>query len=583
MHSFVDQTVAIKNNPGSISFCQDKTSTSKEERFEMSSSTKSEMRRHGNSNGNDDKALVSRSGWHDFSTLAILPVQLPGIQAKLKINAPGDKYEQEADRIAEQVMRMPAAEVEGVTNRKYGIQRKCAACESGGTTCPKCTEEEKIQLKPLASQISPLIQQQSAMDGELEEEEEVLQTKSYGQSAKQPSSDLTNRIQSTQGGGMALDTGTRQFMEPRFGADFSRVRIHSDKQAAEMNREINARAFTVGRDIYFNSGAYNPRSAEGKKLLAHELTHVLQQNGTNRAHGSQNTHPTHPSGLGIQRQANPQRRRPTPINSNTTLTSDQTNGIRITANNITLDCDGHTLSGSGSGTPIELNNRRGVTVRNCIIDNFNEGIRLRRSNNNTISDNTVRNNRRDGIDLNFSNSNTFSGNTLDGNNLNGIELDDSNRNRIISNVINNNGENISLDRSNRNTFRRNSANSSNTDAGIHLDQTSTRNTFNRNVANNNNTHGIRLDDDCINNNFTRNTANNNTRHGFVIDDRSHRNTFERNTANDNQRDGFHIENSNNNIFNRNTANNNNDDNIDIDNSTGNRCNGNSFTHRRCRP
>ena len=220
----------------------------------------------------------AQTSYQDFGKISVLPSKPIHLQPKLTINTPGDKYEQEADRVAEQVMRMPDVEVRDVASANEKNQRKCAACEGGGTVCPKCAEEEeKIQMKPLASQIKPLIQRQSAMEEELEEEEEVLQTKSIGQSAKQSSPDLTNRIQSSRGGGMVMDTGTRQFMEPRFGADFGEVRIHSNKQAADMNREINARAFTVGQDIYFNSGAYNPGSVEGKKLLAHELTHVVQQ------------------------------------------------------------------------------------------------------------------------------------------------------------------------------------------------------------------------------------------------------------------------------------------------------------------
>ncbi|MBL0341286.1 MAG: DUF4157 domain-containing protein [Bacteroidetes bacterium] len=75
-----------------------------------------------------------------------------------------------------------------------------------------------------------------------------------------------------------MDTGTRSFMENRFGADFGNVKIHTDSQSSHLNRELNAKAFTVGNDIYFNSGKYSPQSESGKHLLAHELTHVVQQN-----------------------------------------------------------------------------------------------------------------------------------------------------------------------------------------------------------------------------------------------------------------------------------------------------------------
>ncbi len=68
-------------------------------------------------------------------------------------------------------------------------------------------------------------------------------------------------------------------MEPRFGTDFSNVKVHTDSSAVQMNQDIQAQAFTHGQDIYFNSGKYSPDTNEGKSLLAHELTHVVQQRG----------------------------------------------------------------------------------------------------------------------------------------------------------------------------------------------------------------------------------------------------------------------------------------------------------------
>lgn len=80
--------------------------------------------------------------------------------------------------------------------------------------------------------------------------------------------------------GQPLDTGTRQFFEPRFGQDFSRVRVHTDARAAESARAVNALAYTVGQSVVFGTGKYSPSGSEGRSLLAHELTHVLQQDGT---------------------------------------------------------------------------------------------------------------------------------------------------------------------------------------------------------------------------------------------------------------------------------------------------------------
>ncbi|AUP79057.1 eCIS core domain-containing protein [Flavivirga eckloniae] len=76
-----------------------------------------------------------------------------------------------------------------------------------------------------------------------------------------------------------MDDGTKGFMESRFGSDFSDVKIHTGSEAVQMSRELNAQAFTVGNDIYFNQGKYSPNSDTGKHLLAHELTHTIQQRG----------------------------------------------------------------------------------------------------------------------------------------------------------------------------------------------------------------------------------------------------------------------------------------------------------------
>src|SRR5580658_6313201 len=83
--------------------------------------------------------------------------------------------------------------------------------------------------------------------------------------------------------GRPLDAATRAFFEPRFGHDFSKVRLHTDARAAESARAVHALAYTVGQDIAFGEGQYAPGAAEGRRLLAHELTHVVQQRGGSRA------------------------------------------------------------------------------------------------------------------------------------------------------------------------------------------------------------------------------------------------------------------------------------------------------------
>ncbi len=168
------------------------------------------------------------------------------LQAKLRIGRPGDIYEQEADRVAEHVMRMPEPlvsnepKVSGVTGCTP-VQRRCPECK------PK------------------------------KEEEEVVRTKEDSGSTPEVTSELESSITSLHSGGKPITPETREFMQLRFDADFSDVRVHSDTRAADLARSVNARAFTIGRDIVFGSGQFTPENESGKKLLAHELTHVVQQ------------------------------------------------------------------------------------------------------------------------------------------------------------------------------------------------------------------------------------------------------------------------------------------------------------------
>ncbi len=131
-----------------------------------------------------------------------------------------------------------------------------------------------LQTKPLALRITPLIQQQP-----LEEEEEKMQMKGQrdGSTAVADTSNLQGHISSIKGGGLPLSQAERSFFEPRFGCDFSRVRIHKDSRAADTASAVNAQAFTYKNNIVFGSGKYSPHSESGKQLLAHELTHVVQQ------------------------------------------------------------------------------------------------------------------------------------------------------------------------------------------------------------------------------------------------------------------------------------------------------------------
>jgi len=175
---------------------------------------------------------------HDFSRIPVFSKSQLGLQAKLTVNTPGDIYEQEADRVAEQVTSMPEPQ----------LQRTCA-CGGG---CAKCrnehTPDERMQTKRVPANHSGAISAPPIVH-------EVLHSP-----------------------GQPLDTTTQGFMEPRFGHDFSRVRVHTDARAAESAHAVNALAYTVGHNIVFGAERFAPYTSEGKKLLAHELTHVLQNN-----------------------------------------------------------------------------------------------------------------------------------------------------------------------------------------------------------------------------------------------------------------------------------------------------------------
>lgn len=214
-------------------------------------------KRQSNSAAFNPVALLSRSTERDYP------------QAKLKVGSPGDIYEQEADHTAEQVMSMP----EPVAQRQIEEE-----------------QEQPIQAHPLAEQITPLVQRQpeeEEVQKQPQEEEEVqkqpeddetAQAKGGGGGPSAVSTPVERGINSIKGGGWPLPESTRAFFQPRFSADFSGVRIHTDSNAAHLARSVNARALTHGQDVVFGSGQYSPETSDGKKLLAHELTHVNQQN-----------------------------------------------------------------------------------------------------------------------------------------------------------------------------------------------------------------------------------------------------------------------------------------------------------------
>jgi len=131
------------------------------------------------------------------------------------------------------------------------IQRKCVHCE----------DDEKARRKTLASFI----------------------LRKPGENTNAAGDAVSGQIHTTKEGGIPMNGPSKSFMESRFGTDFSNVRIHTGSDASHLSDQLNAQAFTVGNDIYFNDGRFSPGTSEGRRLLAHELTHVLQQSGSNKA------------------------------------------------------------------------------------------------------------------------------------------------------------------------------------------------------------------------------------------------------------------------------------------------------------
>jgi hypothetical protein len=166
---------------------------------------------------------------HDRGGMPVHSSAATAIQTKLAINRPGDSYEQEADRVSEHIMRAS----------EPGVQRRCTC---GGTPPLSLQRMGRDVAGPVADGVAPPIVH------------DVLRSPAR-----------------------SLDRETRAFMEPQFGHDFSGVRIHDGPGASRAADAVQAQAFTAGNDIVFGSGKYAPSTPAGRKLLAHELTHVVQQ------------------------------------------------------------------------------------------------------------------------------------------------------------------------------------------------------------------------------------------------------------------------------------------------------------------
>jgi hypothetical protein len=276
------------------------------------------------------------------------------LQAKLKINEPNDRFEREADAVADRVMQLPESELkqkraDGCSScgkgrkeevqtfslqrqeeeeeaqtfslqrqeeeeeelQPYSLQRQEEE-EEAQTFSLQRQEEEEEELQPFSLQRQEeeeeelqtfSLQRQEEEEEELQpfslqrqEEEEEAQTASLQRQSEEEEEEeaqaktnpggrarvtprFESRLRGLKAGGRPLDAPVRRFMEGRFGRSFESVRVHTDGAAAALARQANARAFAVGRHLVFGSGQYRPSADQGRRLIAHELTHVLQQRG----------------------------------------------------------------------------------------------------------------------------------------------------------------------------------------------------------------------------------------------------------------------------------------------------------------
>ncbi|HEY5751981.1 MAG TPA: DUF4157 domain-containing protein [Chthoniobacterales bacterium] len=213
-------------------------------------------------------------------------VVFPIVQAKLRIGAPHDRFEQEADRVADEVIRTPepdAGMLHSTPSRipPHVVQRVCAACANGESeSCAECDaeeaqEEEVVQYDEAARTAHSLLQRRAdRLVSDVDPSDEA------GMYVPAATHDELNRLMITRG--TRLPPSIRASMEARFGCSFGTVSIQTSPAAARLSQQLGARAFTVGSHIFFGAGEFEPRTRRGQRLIAHELTHTLQQTGDPR-------------------------------------------------------------------------------------------------------------------------------------------------------------------------------------------------------------------------------------------------------------------------------------------------------------
>jgi hypothetical protein len=182
------------------------------------------------------------------------------LQTKLEVSHPGDPYEREADEVAQRITTMPNADAQPTVTRQT-ISREEKKKEQS-LQRELNTEEDKDEDKMRVQRVSFPAADYEAPNGVLPHADEAVSAASTST-------------------GQPLPVNLRRKFEGVLGSDLSSVRVHTGPESADANRSISARAYTIGNDIHFNEGEYNPESSDGQHLLAHEVAHTVQQSGGN--------------------------------------------------------------------------------------------------------------------------------------------------------------------------------------------------------------------------------------------------------------------------------------------------------------
>jgi hypothetical protein len=221
---------------------------------------------------------------------------IPFFQPALTMGQPNDKYEREADTVADKVTggnsAVPVVQQQPISQvQKADLQEQTALQrqpekeeEEPVQKAAEKEEEASVQMAVEKEEEEPVQKQtekeeEEPVQAQKEEEEEAVQAKSVAGFDRSGAGFVSAQLGRQKGSGEALPTQPRQYMEASFGTSFDGVKIHTDSAAVQMNKAIGAKAFTHGKDIYFNSGYFAPHTHNGRHLLAHELTHVVQQTG----------------------------------------------------------------------------------------------------------------------------------------------------------------------------------------------------------------------------------------------------------------------------------------------------------------